>query len=431
MSVHTEPETRPLTPPHCPTYGVEFSDTYIRSLLQIVFPSAAVISTERLPSDQSWNNKIYFATIVTGKVKRDIVCKAAGRFWGVDKVENEVACLSLLNTHCPGIPTPVVYAWSPDGSTYCRFDGEVTHWHAPIHVEPCLLGENNSGWILMSRLPGRSLDVEDLHGANMSAISAQLAQFVHDWRTKLPVRAEFGNLWLNPQHRDGKTTLSEPTIAGSLRWQRTAASTVTSKMEYHRKCIEDALGVFNTKPVYRSDHHAVTAQLVSGFVAVDFEKLSLFSGIAQSPRFTHKDFAPHNVLVSLTDSGALEVTGLLDVEFAGYFPDEDECADLVASPWEPGIWPQDFQDHFLRALSSCGSEVCPTSTTGLPCDRTFAPQRWREVLLLRALAENLAPWSLDEGRGEELAKELAAAADKVQAAVAQLRHLLENSVKLE
>lgn len=135
------------TPRSNPNYKVHFSDAKIKSIvaksLDDVDPDE--ITIEQLPSGKSFNNRIYYVDIHTKlrSGEESLVCsdasdtgddepleritsrrtpattsyalKVIGRGFDARKIQNEIACLLLLEKYCPSMTVPRVLSWSEDG----------------------------------------------------------------------------------------------------------------------------------------------------------------------------------------------------------------------------------------------------------------------------------------------------------------------------
>ena len=134
----------------------------IGTVIAAIFPGGIVVDVTQLASDKSYNNRIYDIDVQTAKPSpgatngvRNFALKVIGHYFDHRKVENEVACLRILSTYCPVIPVPDVIAWSNSGQYLETVDGQT--------IQPVTHGFfSKQGWILMSRLSGRTLSVADL-----------------------------------------------------------------------------------------------------------------------------------------------------------------------------------------------------------------------------------------------------------------------------
>ncbi len=70
---------------------------------------------EPLSRGRSFNNRIYFPQLRLGspdsegqglREDLELVLKVNGRYFGADKIQNEVGCLWLLEKYCSRVPAP-------------------------------------------------------------------------------------------------------------------------------------------------------------------------------------------------------------------------------------------------------------------------------------------------------------------------------------
>ena len=217
---------RSTTPPNFPTFGVDLAPSSIKNVLAITSPGKALLSSDRLDSSRSFNNRIYFLHLEQeenindkSSTKRngalDIqVMKIPGRFFGANKIQNEVACLLLLEQHCPKIPVPRVLAYSEDGGEIVALRREgigspspsaERYQHPPVGDDAV-----PRGWILMTRCPGRPLQANDIAGSSGTEVLKELAQYVAEWRQSLPAVHQIGNLSLDQSESEDLAALSNP-----------------------------------------------------------------------------------------------------------------------------------------------------------------------------------------------------------------------------
>ncbi|RBR06804.1 uncharacterized protein FIESC28_10920 [Fusarium coffeatum] len=111
--------------------------------------------------------------------------------------------------------------------------------------------------------------------------------------------------------------------------------------------------------------------------------------------FTHYNLSPRNVLVS---GSPPQITGIVDFEFAGFFPALDEFLnDYIENSND---WSEDVYEVYLKRLEE---NSVPTPLKGI------AKDGWEQVYLLQQVVQNIAPWYLPgkytgEGLEQELAK---------------------------
>lgn len=131
--------------------------------------------------------------------------------------------------------------------------------------------------------------------------------------------------------------------------------------------------------------------------------LSLFSSDRPAAMtFTHYDFSRRNILVS--EGSPPLVTGILDFEFAGFFPNEEQFTNNAIVNNQD--WSETAYMVFLEELEMLG-ERTPL--------RGIDQESWKEVCRLVQITKDVAPWYLREGgtKGPELAAELSKAAERI------------------
>ncbi|KAK3113138.1 hypothetical protein LTR53_009847, partial [Teratosphaeriaceae sp. CCFEE 6253] len=123
--------------------------------------------------------------------------------------------------------------------------------------------------------------------------------------------------------------------------------------------------------------------------------------------FTHNDLSPRNILVTQTG----QVTGVLDFEFAGFFPEEEEFTNLEVHNVDD--WPTSTLKAMYAEL-----KMLHVDTPSHGRDK----QSWDEAKLLAGVTTNIAPWWLLEAslEGEDLDVELRKARKVVKDGIAVL-----------
>ncbi len=195
--------SRPQTPPHEPKYGVHVATKTIKAVIEVGFPGAKLISIEPLQLYQSYNNRIYFLKVGrtgdsslfanTEESERELVLKANGRFFGADKIQNEVGWLQIMKHYCSEIPTPQALAWSEEGSNVeVAAPTAFEQKRFTLSIDP----EDNThgGWMLLTRLPGSPLFSLELDEPSMLDIAKQLGSMVASWRRVIPPQRYIGNI---------------------------------------------------------------------------------------------------------------------------------------------------------------------------------------------------------------------------------------------
>ena len=432
MSHLNKEEKMTATPPHDPTHNVKFTSVKITRILTRVFPERSVKSIEQLRSGDSFNNHIYIVNLVSSanQVEENVVLKVSGQFFGAAKVQNEVASLYLLERYCPLVPAPRVLAWSGNGvegediqvfkrSGHRKDENfmEMTTFAHPSNDD----GSSERGWLLLSKRPGRVLDHSDLAGQTGEQIMRDLAHMVSQIRREMPTSECIGNLKWHPITSTSQNLHSRSSILGNgfrieieglLNCFHVPENAICSALQYYQTRLQDQLIKLNTEDVFASKRAAVSA-IVKSFLTDRISKLQLTQQSAP-PTFTHYDFSPQNILVS---GSPPTVTGLIDFEFAGFFPPEEEFANNAVC--NDGDWPAPAYETFLLELERLG---VPTPLKGFP------EKSWTEAVLLMKLIEDVAPWFLREGcmEAEELQRECQKAADGVVTCVEKLQGLSED-----
>jgi hypothetical protein len=436
MDIPTErSQGRPPTPPHHPTYGVRLSDDEIKALIVNALQVNDVETIKQLPSGESFNNRIYFITPSSKSrtnhdlVSNGVVLKIPGWNFGVDKIQNEVISLLLLEKHCPQIPVPRVLAWFEGGENIQRvqrvhdyatsagdqhsLDASIIN-HGPGEISQI---EKSRAWILMTRLPGQTLQPSHIEPHKIDGVMKQLAEYMSQWR-KIPAPTQhIGNLrFVGPGSEN--ITFSEGT--STLIYGRrigihglligSAPLAMCSSQEYYTAKIRGELAILKNNENY-APNRASLVPLIEEFLRDSLPQTSIF-GLNQGHYaisvFTHYDLSPRNILVSLSTSGKLQLSGIVDFEFSGFFPSEEEFTNT--SVQAEGDWPSQAWSSFIEYLESSGVRV---------------PQGklWNEACALVRIIDNIAPWQLRESglKGEALDLHLQQARLKIEENVQLLK----------
>ncbi|PNY22501.1 Uncharacterized protein TCAP_07118 [Tolypocladium capitatum] len=391
--------TRPPTPPHHPTAGVVVLREEVENIADCGFPGTELVSVAELPSGKSYNNRIYFLTLrhpsdeassnSVARPEQEVVLKVNGRFFGAHKVQNEVACLQLLRAHCPDVPTPRALAWSEDG--------HVATFATPFKTGTISLNEilglnshplGHGGWILMTRVMGDPIASANMDEATMKELAGQLGDIVTSWRRNIPAQPHCGNIRLP---HDGVEAGDIPTVTSSaleirgvLQEGIDVAEPITNANDYYRIKLTDKLRELETSHTYTPNRSL--AAPIRAFVAEKLPHLQLTGPSVNegtSPDqhiFTHYDLSPRNVLVS---GQPPRITGLVDFEFAGFFPPVEEFLnDYIGNA---GDWPQAFYNAYLERLE----QNCIATPL-----KSFDADTWNLNCWLETLLGCIAPWEL-------------------------------------
>jgi hypothetical protein len=343
-----------------------------------------------------------------GESERELVLKANGRFFGADKIQNEVGCLRIMRHYCPGVPTPEVHAWSEDGRNMVLAaprGGEERRIALPIGSRPSTHG----GWILLSRLPGRPLSSFDFDMATRCGISKQLGDMAAIWRKNIPAQRKIGNIQFHEDIHNSEPdiviggmeerNLQRFVIRGLLMDDVKVTTPVTSVYEQYQRKLQKKLSELGNCSTYSRNKRLIPR--IKEFINRCLPHLEVNTAVppAQtSPaRFilTHYDLSPRNVLIS---GSPPEISGIVDFEFAGFFGEPEEF--LNDSVGNDDDWHPDVYDAYLTQLEMHG---VVTPRNGFP------KHIWDTLRSLERLSENIAPWWLpgpyvDVALDEELAK---------------------------
>ena len=260
-------DPRPSTPPHHPNFGIQMSTEIIRKLVHLALPEVELIHIESLPSLKSYNNRIYFlkcsrpTTDGSDLENEEFVLKINGRDFKSDKIENEVSCLRLIETFCPGITVPRAIAWSQDGSkmAVARSDGR--------GMEVQAFDGNTGGWILMTRVPGEPTDLSQHDNEILADLAVQLADHVTDWRHNIPSQMHGGSLrFQNDESKDSRPDItltdskdigSNLVIRGILGEVICCLDPITTVADYYKVLIEHKLRTLETNETFEPNRSLV------------------------------------------------------------------------------------------------------------------------------------------------------------------------------
>ena len=438
---------RPATPPQHPTYGVHLRS--VSAIVEAVFPGAASHSAQQLPSGASFNNRIYFLSVrhedgpayMELNPKQDFealsyddcddedakyVIKAVGRFWGAEKVQNEAACLWLLEKHCPAVPAPRVIAWSEDGEIAMVFSPDRMRIDRRWIKAP-LDGAGDStntggkqGWVLMTRLPGRAVSTMDLSHDEETQVGRELARFVASWRENMPQQKHCGNVRIDqddaaPTIPTAALTLSpnDPSsrlkVVGLVEENNYLENQIFSSLEYSTEKLRHKLRILATDGSYGPLRHLGPS--IADFISTKLPRLAVARQVG-SFVFTHVDLAPRNLLATRAKDGSLRVCGVVDFEFAGFFPSHHEfLSELV---FNKGDLPAAVYEAYIGGLDESGIETPASREAGRGAI-------WEEVELLAVVEHNIEPWWLPGPfAGAELAGEFEKLEKKIRDALERL-----------
>ena len=411
------------TPPQHPIYGVDLSVDTITSIVRKCLPHLGRhFSVEKLHHSRSWNNRIYILSSTEQVRTERYVLKLSGRHFGPAKVSNEVISLWLLNQFCETLPIPRVVAWSPDGSTI--FQGIENTPSMSLDTESGK-ESNQSGWILMTCLPGDSLDPSTLTFQEKLDIAEQVGAIVLEWRRSIPKSKYCGNFHLHPSNLGGTSDAISRPRTGELKFEVSglldigcqSTTPIDSLLSFWQTKLSWAINTLCIEEVFAANRKMLLGPLQE-FVRAGLPSLSLFARDNESSHgfvFSHTDLSPRNVLIS---GSPPSVTGVVDFEFSGFFPllQDFTGKSIISTKDDHEGWPDIMHMQILRRLNDAG-EVTPVGMEEV--------SQWKELHLLTQLETFIAPWWLSEiTKGEDMEAELKQARDNVERILSDLNSCL-------
>lgn len=398
--------SRASTPPHHPTHGVGMTFKEIQNIMSTIRLEMLLESVEPLPTGRSFNNRIYYLTCShlrdTNSTdprpeKSKLVLKLNGRFFGPDKIQNEVSCLQLLERHCARTTAPRVLAWSETGESAEVIASDGRERCQPMSI-PAL--DNSAGWILMTRVPGEPMSTFKLSPDALLDLAMQLADHVSDWRRLIPAQKHCGNLCfcqdeyahetpdLLLSHVDSPRT-SPVVLRGLLGEGIRRGIPIPDVKEWYAIRLQHQIERLETEATFTPNRSLSTP--LRRFLTSTLPSLFASNTAVDEFVFTHHDLSPRNILISEEPP---MITGIVDFEFAGFFPPLAEF--LNDAIHNEGDWPQDAYDGYLAGLEKNG---IPTPARGI--DKA----NWEKACQLELLLQHVAPWWLPEEPDEEKKKQ--------------------------
>lgn len=362
-----------------PKYGIVLPQNSASSIL-------ARLGEEELESYKvsslGYNNRIYFVTAKSGP---EYVIKVCGRYWKRVKTETEVVGLFLAGT-LSSFPAPRILAWDSKGE---EFGVEYT---------------------VMKKLEGLRLeDVwNDLSFEKRHSVVGQLAELVASYKSQtghlascLP-EGKIGNFSIRGGGRCQSGDMESldfevgPTLEGLGPW--------LSYTAYLRTQLEVKMESVRKDP--RMDAMRGLLPRVEALLEV----LDTEEEIRDSQQFvfTHGDLNIQNLLVTFIDD-LPKITGVLDWEWSGMFPAEEEffCSfEFILDNAADGTDEHgQLQEHFFDILEGRGVDT----------PRTL--QYYWQRKYLYDLRENLFPWKIHDCDDADKA---------IEQAVADVQDILRN-----
>ncbi|KAM0201440.1 hypothetical protein ACHAQI_011294 [Fusarium lateritium] len=260
---------------------------------------------------------------------------------------------------------------------------------------------NTGGWILMTRVPGEPIDLSEHDNDRLADLALQLADHVTNWRQNIPCQIYGGNMrFQEDEYKDSRpdVTLIDSrelganfVIRGILGEGVRSLDPIATVEDYYKVTMENKLKTLEANETFEPNRSLLAP--VRNFMREILPSMTSLNTGALAFVFTHYDLSPRNVLIS---GEPPQITGIVDFEFAGFFPPLDEFLnDYIENSND---WPKDMYEVYLKRLEENG---VPTPLKGVDKDH------WEQNYLLQQLVQNIAPWYLPgEYQGEELKQEL-------------------------
>lgn len=399
-------------------HGGHMSEAEVTAIVKHSLPESGgngIVLPERLPSS---NNRLH--AVACGTPLKNYILKVNGGYFDGAKAEHEAGALLLNETYCPTVPVPRVVAWSTGGNHFLRRDKKESLIKG--YVEE--LRSDLPGWVLMTRLAGKPLNIAKLTPAQKNSIIDQLVRITLCWRRNIPWSAWAGDVRFEPHpsrnspyRPASRTSLPDIHIYNLQGMGKGRAPPMGTMLEYWQinlRCLIDELETEESLAPNRGSL-AMTKDCIDNTLP----KLSVLKqNQTHEFVFTHADFGPQNVLVS--DYYPSVITGVVDFEFGGFFPTWSQFFAYVTNDAllnEEGNqnpdWPTDVYMKYIRSLTEQG--------VATPYGHE-ASREWKELANLMKLEMNIAPrWMVGAKHVEQGALEKARAA--VEMAVERLKSL--------
>lgn len=369
-----------------PKFGVELSAESAQAIVSSLPAHLAGSLTSYRVSTRGYNNRLYFASIETQcKDTARYIFKVCGRYWRQFKTETEVVGLWLAHTHAH-IPVPELLHWDSSGDTY---GVEYTLMRTLLGVPVDLL------WERLTHRQRKNVvkQLADIASRLKTCVGHDLVDLDRIGNWKALRDSVSGNL--------AKATVG-PTVEGEGPWS-------TYKSYYQSRLTKQlTLAQSNSSfEPFMSHLWPRIAQLIDG--------IESNSQIPENVElvFSHGDLDAQNILVhpNATDPTEFVVSAILDWEWSGVFPAEEEfftSFTFISDDSEPSL-----NSYFWDQLEA----------RGVLTPRTMPHYDTRKALY--DLRENIAPWHLldrvDEN-SDEVRQSLKAASGVIEKCLVHLNH---------
>eukprot|EP01132_Coremiostelium_polycephalum_P009379 gene9379-11521_t len=339
-----------------PKQGVSIKDETVKSLFsKYLEKNVESIELTKL----GYNNVVSF---VKTDQQEEYVLKLCGRFWSKIKTETEVAAINLVDRYCNSIPVPTVSLWSSEKTPE----------------------SDNQEYIVSKRMHGLVLkdlweEENRLTKSQKLDIIRQLAEMVIELRTTHRrcqdslILNKIGNLKITSNDSKGYQYQVDKDLSQNGPWE--------NGLEFLRFYLTHQLSlvVENKRGVY--SHHLPLIPRIKNAIEVVLKELCEKIAPEEHHRFylTHGDLNFQNILVE-EQAGEYKITGILDWEWFGSFPETTEWFLSFEFVREEGN--DEEKELFLSLLESKG--------VGTP--RTIPHFKLKQDIEL--FKESIAPWWL-------------------------------------
>ncbi|KAG0238951.1 kinase-like domain-containing protein [Mortierella sp. GBAus27b] len=368
-----------------PRKGVYLTFDQAQKLLHFHLPGKQL--KELSVFNRGYNNRVYLARCTDAS---EYVIRLGGRFWDHKKITNEVQALALARKALGSIvQVPTIIGTSLDQAKASANGGH-----------PQIISHD---YILMARLPGVPLDSvwDDMSLEQRKKVVDQVAEIFARLRT-----IEFSAIGNFVQGPNGEASVGAMMEGGEGRgpypsWGAFVASNIRQEIDNSAKAGDR----FPETKLQLPRIETLITLVESGDLERRFEGMDTHpdDGAVTTERpisFLHGDFESRNMLV-IGD----KLVGLLDLEFSGAFPSEQEwCAGFewlfarAEDPFDEG------EQEKLRNMTDDQKELYEYFVRVLKDRHGIRPygkghQEYKVVLY--HLQTNIAPWWLQEAPREE------------------------------
>lgn len=293
-----------------PKKGIKISLNDADMVIRRHFPAQSVQTIEHV--DRGYNNRVYIVKTTTSE---EYILRLSGRFWKRCKTENEVAALTYLKAYYHTPPVPKVFGYCTDKEK------------SGINAE----------YILMEKLSGEPLENvwQSLGMEDKFNLVNQLAGMLS--RIQSITFPKIGSFTFDPEPLgdslgigiDPQMDISEPKRVIQIgQVVDFKIGPFDSFLDYFRRTSEIELE-FLRNCCFMKDSSGYDSRIerierfIHAFTNIDTIPESICKKALVNVPFvvTHGDFEPRNILV---DTNTVKVTGILDWEFSGSYPVDEE-----------------------------------------------------------------------------------------------------------